>query len=463
MAEVANRAKSVFLANMSHEIRTPMNAVLGFSDFLLDKVQARGQEDLVADLKKVQAAGNHLVSLINNVLDISKIEAGREELHLGTFDLERLVEELASIFELRCQQRGLTWQLDMELGGARVEGDANKLRQVLINLIGNALKFTDAGRVQLCVERRAGDLFHFDVRDTGPGIPPERQRAIFEPFHQETAGLQKGGTGLGLAIAQRFAAMMGGVLRVESVPGEGACFSLELPLPAAELAGDGGESQPWSRVERLAEGQKVRALVVDDVAENRELLERMLTRIGAQVALAADGLKAIEAARQQELDIIFLHIRMPGLDGMETMLRLAREHGGAAFKKVAVTASALTHERQQYLDAGFDAYIGKPFRREDIYACLAEQLGVDFAYGAELAPESAETVGLEGVVLPAALHARLTGIAKMHNVSELREVIDQLAADRAYRPLVLCLRQLAQTFDMKGVGALLEELEREQL
>ena len=395
-AEQANRAKSTFLANMSHEIRTPMNAVIGYSELLIEESKELNLGTFTTDLHKIQSAGSHLLSLINDILDLSKIEAGREELNFEDFDLAKMVEELSTMFELRCRRQGLDWKIVTDLDRAQVRGDGKKLRQILVNLLGNAVKFTEEGKVELNIERRGEDRFYFQVADTGPGIPPEDQQAIFEPFQQEAAGVSKGGTGLGLAISHRFTEMMGGVLAVESMPGEGTHFSFELNLlPAVVKAVEDGRCQ-WARVRRLAPGCEVRALVVDDVAENREILERVLKRIGVDVALAADGLEAVEAVRRREPAILFLDIRMPGIDGVETLQRIVAGHGDQAFKKVAVTASALVHQRQQYLDAGFDDHVNKPFYKEEIYAVLAKLLSVEFEYAEESTSAEGASGELEG-------------------------------------------------------------------
>ena len=242
-AESANVAKSQFLANMSHEIRTPMNAILGYAQLLQE------EEDLDEDQKHsvdaIERSGSHLLGLINDILDISKIEAGSEELILADFDLEKTVEGLASMFELRCQQQGLTWKAKVAISRPLVYGDENRLRQVLINLLGNAVKFTEAGQVDLRVEQR-DTSYYIEVADSGPGIAPEHQHDIFEPFQQGVAGHDKGGTGLGLAIAKRHIAMMGGELMLDSAPGAGARFSFAIDLPPAqnEAPPDVVEKQP---------------------------------------------------------------------------------------------------------------------------------------------------------------------------------------------------------------------------
>jgi signal transduction histidine kinase/CheY-like chemotaxis protein len=453
-AERANRAKSVFLANMSHEIRTPMNAILGYAQILsaragLDERQQRAVETIAT-------SGQHLMGLINDILDISKIEAGREELHPADFDLGDLVAGLGAMFEVRCRQKGLEWRLEQELPERPVQGDQNKLRQVLINLLGNAVKFTERGEVALRVEAQGGDRYAFAVSDTGPGIPPERQRAIFEPFQQEAEGVARGGTGLGLAIARRHVELMGGALEVESQPGRGSRFSFAVILPRGEGL-PAAEPVAWSRVRRLAPGWAVRALVVDDVAENRDILGQILEGVGVEVELAAGGAEALELARRRRPDIVFMDMRMPGMDGSEARRRLVAEHGGGAMKVVAVTASVFQHQRQGFLDEGFDGFIDKPLRVEQIFECLAQQLGVGFEL-AEPEPRAAEPAagGWEDLRLPGPLADQLRAALHIHSISALNRGIEALAAlGGPAQVLAARLRELSAQFDLEGVAALL--------
>ena len=458
-AEQANQSKSVFLANMSHEIRTPMNAILGYAQILADDPDLNDKQRHA--ISTIDGSGKHLLGLINDILDISKIEAGHELLHLADFDLKGLLQGLDPMFAMRCAQKDLDWRLEEDVSVQAVYGDEAKLRQVLINLLGNAAKFTERGQVFLRVEQRDADRFYFAVRDTGPGIAGANQQAIFEPFHQEAMGVDKGGTGLGLVISHRFVSMMGGTLQVESTLGKGTHFFFELPLTKARAKVDETVDERWALVERLATGHEVHALIVDDVAENREVLEWALTRIGVEVTSASGGLAAIEAVRQRELDIVFLDIRMPGIDGVETMRRLVDEHGPKAFKKVAVTASALVHQRQQYLDAGFEEYINKPFHKEEVYIVLKRLLGVEFEYGEEapVEKEDGAEASLEGVVLPRGIHAQMVESVGMHNITGLNKGLEELEREgEPYQRVVLRLRKLARTYDMKALGALLEEI-----
>jgi len=420
IAESANQAKSTFLANMSHEIRTPLNAVLGYAQILQrDKELAEDQRQAVGAIER---SGNHLLSLINEILDLSKIEAGHSELVETEFDLRELILGLSEMFEMRCRQQGLEWRVewaDARLVSQpdrvsptktptlrnmfRVLGDEVKLRQVLINLLGNAVKFTDAGRVTLRVTGPTGaastpgskqkckaqsgesapvvqyflSTFTFEIEDTGPGIEGSAQEKIFETFTQGVEGRRKGGTGLGLTISRHQIELMGGELRVQSEMGRGSrfLFSLHLPPASSKAAkADIGRKQ----VARLKTETAIRALVLDDVAENREILSRVLRELGVEVTELDRGAEAVEELRNQRYDIAFLDIQMPGMTGLEVASRVLAESGAGRAKLVAISASVLKHEQMQYTKEGFDAFIGKPFRLEEICECLEKMLGVTF-------------------------------------------------------------------------------------
>jgi signal transduction histidine kinase/ligand-binding sensor domain-containing protein/CheY-like chemotaxis protein len=459
-AEAANIAKSQFLANMSHEIRTPMNAILGYAQIL------REEEDLNEDQRHsigaIHRSGDHLLGLINDILDLSKIEAGSQELNAVDFDLEQLVEGLSTMFELRCRQKGLAWRVDCHLPAPSICGDEGKLRQVLINLLGNAVKFTDSGELALSVRAEGDDIYLFTVADTGPGIDPQQQQTIFEPFQQGAAGLDKGGTGLGLAISRQHIVLMGGELSLESQPGVGSIFSFALKLPPARTPTRTSpiDEEKFTHVRHLAEGQQLAVLIVDDVEENREVLRRILQRVGATVHLVTDGDQALRAVEQHAPDIVFMDIRMPGLSGDEALLQIRQACGDAAPHIVALTASALAHERRCYLEIGFDDFIDKPFRTEQVYACLAQLLGVEFELEAtKEKPPLPEAPSVGDVKLPAELHSALVDAIKVHSVTQLQEVlvqIDQLGAEE--KNLSAHLRQLAARFDMRGIQQLIEAL-----
>jgi len=459
-AEHANQAKSIFLANMSHEIRTPMNAILGYAQIL------DGDPELQdAHRKAIETIGNsgeHLLGLINDILDISKIEAGREMLNPTDFDLQGMINGLGSMFEMRCRQKNLAWKLTVDLPAGRVHGDEGKLRQVLINLLGNAVKFTGAGEVELTVEALEEERYSFAVSDTGPGIPQEKQASIFEPFQQEDEGMRQGGTGLGLAISLRHVQMMDGKIELDSTPGEGARFAFALTRPPGEEATTEGDSTDWSRVQRLADGHAVQALVVDDVETNRDVLSQILTKIGAEVETAANGAEGLEQIDRQMPDIVLLDIRMPVMDGPQMLEHLFAQYGRDATVVVAVTASVFDHQRREYLGMGFSGFLDKPLRTEQIYAYLSEHLGVAYTFVEEAEDPVTADVDWTDMVLPADLHADLTLAAKVQSTTQLRQHISALAGLGAKgQNLAAHLGELAQQYDMNGIKAVLEEIEPE--
>jgi len=472
-AEAANQAKSAFLANMSHEIRTPMNAILGYAQIL--QRDSRVLPEHLKSVETIHRSGDHLLKLINDVLDISKIEAGTLELKPADFDLKALLNDLDVMFRLRCDQKRLQWRVDLpESEHLYARGDSAKITQVLINMLGNAVKFTDEGGIALRVTVPQPEQYRFEVIDTGPGVSPEARETIFQPFQQAEAGARKGGTGLGLSISQRILELMDSRLELVSpiatgasldsdgadLGGPGSSFSFTVQLEPGEGAiAAGPEVSQWARVRHLADGQTVRALIADDIPENRDVLSTILTGIGVQTVLVEDGQQAVDRLRQETFDIVYLDIRMPVLSGTEAAQRIWSEMGGSAPHLVAVSASALEHERQQYLDMGFERFIDKPCRAESVFSCLAEVLGVEFEYAEEEATEQ-EAMDLAGITLSADLVGRLREAAEMANVTELEQMLDELEAQQPeMRQLAAHLHNLSQDFRMEELLAILDQVE----
>ncbi len=455
-AEAANRAKSEFLANMSHEIRTPMNAILGYAQILgRDAALHPFQRDAVAT---IASSCDHLLHLINEILDLSKIDAGRMELTTADFDLAALMRELAALFQHPCEEKKLGLLVE-GLDPTRprtVHGDEGKLRQVLINLLGNAVKFTDRGRIVLRASPGAGKAWRFEVEDTGIGIAPEAQPLIFRPFQQGPGAGAHGGTGLGLTIARRQVELMGGTLAVESTVGAGSRFFFTIELPASIGA---ETARPAREIERLAPGCKVRALVVDDIAENRAVLSTMLRAIGCEITLAENGRQALEVVRVSRPDIVFMDMRLPEMDGLEATRRLVAEFMGSGLKIVATSASVLEHERERYAQAGCDDFVAKPFRAERIYASLENLLGATFEYR-DLPPASnGATIDLTRLTLSEDLATRLMMAAELHSATVmktcLREV-EQLGAPG--QRLAEHLREFLASYDMETILKIVAQL-----
>jgi len=457
----ANQAKSDFLASMSHEIRTPLNAILGYAQLLQrDLTLPPEQRDSVAG---ISTSGRHLLGLINEILDLSKIEAGQMDLNPVDFDLRMLAKELAATFHPLCAQKRISFRLDCggagletpdradgERDGTRVRGDEGKLRQVLINLVGNAVKFTSAGEVALRVSPEPDGRWRFEVYDTGLGIPSEEQLDIFKPFHQGSGARHRGGTGLGLAIARRQVELLGGRLELKSERGIGSCFYFTIPLARSHAAPE----LPRPRVARLADGCHVSALVVDDNRANREVLGGLLSAVGCQVLLAANGEEAVNLIRRHRLDIVFLDLLLPGLSGVETAKKIA-ELGGLAPKMVAHTASALAIHREEALAAGCVDFIAKPFDAEQIYECLERHLGVRFQRE-EMFEAVVPASALKPVLLPEELCARMMVAAELHSATALKNCLQELRAlGPDAQPLAERIRQLMRSYDMEGIQRLL--------
>jgi two-component system sensor histidine kinase ChiS len=412
-AEAANQAKSVFLANMSHELRTPLNAILGFTQ-LMDRdtnLTAEQQENLGI----INRSGEHLLGLINDVLDMSKIEAGRTTLNEQSFDLHRLLDGLEEMFRLRAEDRGLTLAFERSPDVPQlVRMDEGKLRQVLMNLLGNAVKFTPEGGVTLRVKAlqpapaiKVGLRLLFEVEDTGPGIAPEELKAVFDPFVQTTSGRHsQEGTGLGLAISRQFVRMMGGDLTVSSQVGRGSVFRFDAQIEAAEQ-GVVRAALPTRRVIGLQPGQPIyRLLIVDDKEVNRKLLLKLLSPLGFEVREAENGQQAIEMWESWAPHLIFMDMRMPVMDGYEATRRIKGSTKGQATVIVALTASALEEDRLVILSEGCDAYIRKPFREEDLFDTLTKHLGVRFTYREEPAELAlAGPSNARDILTPSALSA----------------------------------------------------------
>jgi signal transduction histidine kinase/CheY-like chemotaxis protein/sensor domain CHASE-containing protein len=458
-AAAASKAKSEFLANMSHEIRTPMNSILGYSQILeRDAGLSPFQRDALAT---ISSSCDHLLHLINNILDLSKIDAGRMELAISDFDVAALAYEVAAFFQNACEEKfiGLRTVGPSERTGVFVRGDEGKLRQILINLLGNAVKFTATGCVTLRISKEGKRRWRFEVEDTGPGIPPELQDRIFEPFQQGPEAKGKGGTGLGLAIAMRQVKVMGGTLRVRSTPGQGSVFSLAIDLPPA-TARRVMPRDEFAAVERIAAGVKVRALVVDDIEENRNVLSLMLRLIGCEVKVAKNGEEALDLIRAEPPEIVFLDMRLPGMSGLETAVRIVRERE-ATIKLVAMSASALEHERERYLKAGCDDFVAKPFRAERIYRCLGNLLDVRFVLKPKSndQPEPELSIDLGQLALGEDLAQRLSTAAELHSATVLKSClleVEQLGPSGVR--LAQHLRQFLASYDMKTIQRVVAQI-----
>ncbi|PSF39557.1 hybrid sensor histidine kinase/response regulator [Aphanothece hegewaldii CCALA 016] len=381
-AEAANRAKSTFIANMSHELRTPLNAILGFAQLMQrsDTLPLEQQENVGIILR----SGEHLLNLINQVLDLSKIEAGRINLNTHSFDLYRLLDDINDLFELKATEKGLQLIFDQSEQVPRyVCTDEIKLRQVLINLLNNAIKFTNSGGVALRVyvtkQENTNYILGFEVEDTGVGIPTDELSELFQAFVQTQSGKNsQEGTGLGLIISQKFISLMGGEIRVSSEVDQGTKILFNIQVQA--VSEDDVENKIQAKkVIALAPNQPTyRILAVDDQPLNRQLLVKLLTPVGFEVQEAANGQQAIALWETWNPHLILMDMRMPVLDGYEATKQIKITTKGQATAIIALTASVLEEEKAIILSAGCDNFLRKPFREAEIFKMLADHLGVSY-------------------------------------------------------------------------------------
>jgi len=463
-AEAANRAKSAFLANMSHELRTPLNAILGFTQLMEDDPNLT--EEQQGNLEIINHSGEHLLALINDVLEMSKIEAGRLTLQENNFDLYCLLDSLEEMFRLRAEGKGLALTFERAWAVPHyIRADEGKLRQVLMNLLGNAVKFTQEGGVALRVTRTAEDgRLIFTVEDTGPGIVPHELETVFEPFVQ-TANVERTqeGTGLGLSISRQFARLMGGDISARSEPGHGSMFRLELPIVLVDAA-EVEVAKASRRVVGLIQGQAPhRLLIVDDKETTRQLLVRLLEPLGFEVREAVNGRQAVEIWESWEPHLIWMDMRMPVMDGYQATREIKASPKGRTTVVVALTASAFEDDRESILSAGCDDIVRKPFRKEEIFDRLARHLGVCFVYADEsVQPAGPPVEEASAALTPEALAAlppgwlvELRQATLKANLDQILTLIDQVRERNEV--LANLLGGLAHDFEYKMILELIDQ------
>jgi PAS domain S-box-containing protein len=428
-AEAANRAKSVFLSNMSHELRTPLNAILGFTEIMVrDK---RFPEDEQSYLEVINRSGRHLLSLINDVLEISRIEAGKLELQPSAFDLIDLINVLYNFVEMGAKEKGLQLQMTLSPALPRyVVTDAGKLRQVLLNLLSNAVKYTEQGEIEFSISAEIRGLhaeLNCRVRDTGIGIATADLERIFKPFFQAESGTTLNlGTGLGLTISREYAQLLGGSLQVESEPGKGATFIFSFPV---ELVEKPPQTKPeHGKVIGLQPAQPdYRVLLVEDDADNRRLLKEVLERVDFHVRTANNGEQALETYRVWRPHFIWMDMRMPVMDGYEATRRIRALPGGHEVKIVALTASAFREDRGRILEAGCDDVLPKPLDPDRLFSTMAHLLGVRYRYAEQPGASAQTPTGkLDLAALPTALREALGEAAKTLNQQAVEAIINQV-------------------------------------
>lgn len=370
-AEAANRAKSQFLANMSHEIRTPLNGVLGMAELLSDAVSDPVHKQMISTIRE---SGEGLLNVLNDILDLAKVEAGKLDLETVIFVPSELAAKVEAMYSLRAQDKGLSFSVLCDSGTTVARwGDPHRMLQVLHNLINNAIKFTEQGEINVTFRSRSPGPLVIEVMDTGIGMTPEQQARAFDDFEQADGAVTRryGGTGLGLSISRRLLELMGGSISVSSVEGRGTTMRLDLPLPVADTP----RPAEGATAEVLPSVQGKRALVADDNATNRLILKAMLGALGVAVTVTEDGVKAVAAWREDRFDVLLLDISMPEMDGIAALAAIRKQAGGQQIPAIAVTANAMKHQIDGYYEAGFDGYVGKPFRREDLARMIAKVTG----------------------------------------------------------------------------------------
>jgi two-component system sensor histidine kinase/response regulator len=387
-AEDANRAKSIFLANMSHELRTPLNAIIGYSEMLEEETQELGKMTVVEDLQKIQSAGKHLLALINDILDLSKIEAGKMGLHLETFDVAQMIEEIASTVQLAVAKNNNTFQLNVAKNAGEMRADLTKVRQILLNLLSNSCKFTEHGTISLNVVRRTighRDWLQFEVGDTGIGITAQQKENLFREFSQADTSISRkyGGTGLGLAITHRFIQIMRGSITVESQPGRSSKFTILLPAEVTPESADPARSELPAAAESLFQPDRPdqgTILVIDDDPSVLDLMSRYLTKMGFRVLTGESGAEGLRLAKKFHPLLITLDVMMPEMDGWCVLKELKADPGLAEVPVIMVTVVDI---EPMSIGLGASDYLIKPVDRDRL-AVLVERYGSARASGESL-------------------------------------------------------------------------------
>ena len=480
-AEAANQAKSTFLSNMSHELRSPLTAILGFAQVMDHSMTLPPEHQEHVDI--IRRSGEHLLTLINQVLELSKIEAGRITLDESDIDLYRLLADVKDMFRLRMQEKHLQFLVKRsEQLPQYLRADEVKLRQVLINLLNNALKFTEKGEVTLRIvdleDASRSHISHlkFEIEDTGPGIAPEEIDGLFEAFVQTESGRQaREGTGLGLPISRKFIQLMGGDIHVESTLGHGTLFRFEVQARIVE-ATDAEPHLPFRRALALeADQPRYRMLIVDDRPTNRQLVVKLLAPFGFELREATNGEEALELCEVWRPHLIWMDMRMPIMDGYEATKRIREQEPDDSqpqvstlhshIKIIALTASSFKEEQEKILAAGCDDYLRKPFRQEELLQLLQKHLGLRFVYEEDEqttqreVAQQAEEITLPApevlTALPAAWLSQLKQGVEEVDVQLLLSVIEQIREHDA--AIADALAQLVENFEYDELLARIQQ------
>jgi CheY-like chemotaxis protein len=446
---------------MSHELRTPLNAIMGYAH-LLGRDRSHLSDRQASGLATIHESGQHLLTLIDDILDLARVEAGKMVLHTAAVDLGTFLQVVADIMRVKAEEKGLAFGYELAPGlPTAVTIDETRLRQVLLNLLGNAVKFTDSGKVSLRVQPApaAGDVgaatarLRFEVTDSGIGMSPEQLARIFQPFEQvATAQRREGGTGLGLAISQQLVRLMGGKIDVVSAPGKGSTFwfDIDVPVAAAGPASVAPQDTPVSY-----EGERKRLLVVDDVPQNRAMLQDLLQDAGFVVASATNGLECLVLLDTFKPDLILMDVMMPVMDGNETMRQIRRMPGWRDLPIVAVTASAGAEDERKSRDAGASAFLAKPLDHNRLLRTIGALLGLKWVTEQPATPPAPADVDDTALVAPPAEEIEeLWQMAQIGNMRQIRARAAYLRElDPAYAPFANRLDALAQGYHSKHLAA----------
>jgi len=450
----ANKAKSIFLANISHEIRTPMNAILGYTQIL------QASSDIDADNKRsldiISKSGNHLLNIINGILDLSKLESGTTKLIIGNFDLIETCTSAVDMFCLKALQKeiSLAFSNDIPLDQLVVNGDQLKLRQVLINLLSNAIKFTASGNVLLSLNMLEDSVFHFQVTDSGIGIKDEDQSSIFDAFNQANGACEYGGTGLGLSITKKYLKMMLSDIHVESEWRNGACFYFDICLPIQQKAIPFSGNIP--EIKTLDDGSNS-ILIVDDILLNRWALERVLVDHGYQVFCVKNSASALNLLKLEPVDLVLSDIMMPAKDGLELVRQIKQHH--PLLPVIAISASTVKYQDPYYKDLGFDDFIAKPFNFSAILqlieAHLAPEKDMPQAQYQENTPECNDNTEF---ALPIEFRELIIEQCDLYLVKEVEIIIDKLMAKYPDNDSYFSqLQRFVNDYDLEGLTSFLKD------
>ena len=455
-ADAANRAKGEFIANMSHELRTPLNGILGYAQILQrDNTLSQRQREGVS---VIQHSGEHLLALINDTLDFARVEAGKLRLEVGDVPLPGLVNVIREIIGVKAEQKHLQFVCEIAPnvpGGVRA--DERRLQQVLLNLLANAVKFTDHGSVSLHVTVLASGAVRFDVRDTGLGIPTDKLGQVFEPFEQLGSSERRAnGAGLGLAISRQFVRAMGSEICVESSAGQGSAFWFDLaPATGAPFR---APVAPAARTVTGYEGARKKVLIIDDVPVNRTVIAELLEGLGFEVTQAQNGQEGMGRAQSERPALILTDIVMPEMNGLEITRQLRQSPGLSNVPIIAVSASASGSDEKESLAAGANAFLPKPVDFDRLLAKIATLLKLEWRYAAPSHPPSSDAVGGVLVAPPAQEMDDLYRLACLGNMRGIVQWADHLAElDPRYGPFTAQFRMLAKGYESKAILALVEQ------